>query len=82
MLFIAPTGWPSLLDLNCWRKVTNRHRTFAFMAKPCGIFDDRRIVELRAGELFYIPPVPHDSWAIGNERDVSLHLIGAEKYAK
>src|SRR4029434_5984549 len=23
-------------------------------------FDDGRVVELRAGELFYIPPVPHD----------------------
>jgi quercetin dioxygenase-like cupin family protein len=24
-------------------------------------FDDGRVFELRAGELFYIPPVPHDS---------------------
>ena len=45
-------------------------------------FDDGRIVELRAGELFYIPPVPHDSWVIGDEPYVSIHLLGAEKYAK
>ena len=45
-------------------------------------FDDDRIVELRAGELFYIPPVPHDSWVIGDESYVSIHFLGAEKYAK
>jgi hypothetical protein len=45
-------------------------------------FDDGRIVELRAGELFYIPPVPHDSWVIGDESYVSIHFLGAEKYAK
>ncbi len=45
-------------------------------------FDDGRIVELLAGELFYIPPIPHDSWVIGNQPYVSLHFLGAEKYAK
>ncbi len=41
-------------------------------------FDDGRVVELRAGELFYIPPVPHDSWVIGDQPYVSLHFLGAE----
>jgi quercetin dioxygenase-like cupin family protein len=45
-------------------------------------FDDGRIIELRAGELFYIPPIPHDSWVIGDQPYVSLHFLGAEKYAK
>jgi quercetin dioxygenase-like cupin family protein len=45
-------------------------------------FDDGRVIELRAGELFYIPPVPHDSWVIGNEPYVSLHFLGAEHYAR
>jgi len=45
-------------------------------------FDDGRVVELRAGELFYIPPVPHDSWVIGDEPYVSLHFLGADHYAK
>jgi len=44
-------------------------------------FADGRIVELRAGEAFYIPPVPHDSWVVGDEPYVSLHLVGAEHYA-
>jgi len=38
--------------------------------------------ELKAGELFFIPPVPHDSWVVGNEPYVSLHFSGAEKYAR
>jgi quercetin dioxygenase-like cupin family protein len=44
--------------------------------------EDGRIVELRAGELFYIPPVPHDSWVVGSEPYVSLHFLGADHYAK
>jgi quercetin dioxygenase-like cupin family protein len=44
-------------------------------------FDDGRVVELRAGELFYIPPVPHDSWVVGDEPYVSLHFLGADRYA-
>jgi quercetin dioxygenase-like cupin family protein len=43
-------------------------------------FDDERVIELHAGDLFYIPPVPHDSWVIGDQRYVSLHFLGAEKY--
>jgi quercetin dioxygenase-like cupin family protein len=44
--------------------------------------DDGRVFELRAGELFYIPPIPHDSWVVGNEPYVSLHFLGAEHYAR
>ena len=44
-------------------------------------FDDGRIVELRAGDLFYVPPVPHDSWVVGDVPYVSLHVLGAEHYA-
>lgn len=45
--------------------------------------EDGTIHELRAGMLFYIPPGPpgHDSWVVGNEPYVSLHFMGAEKYA-
>jgi quercetin dioxygenase-like cupin family protein len=45
-------------------------------------FADGRVTELRAGELFYIPPEPHDSWVLGSEPYVSLHFMGAEKYAR
>jgi len=45
-------------------------------------FDDGTVIELRAGQLFYIPPVPHDSWVLGEEPYVSLHFAGADHYAK
>jgi hypothetical protein len=45
-------------------------------------FADGRVVPLRAGELFYIPPDPHDSRVVGAAPYVSLHFIGADKYAK
>ena len=37
---------------------------------------------LRPGDLFYVPPKPHDSWVLGNDIYVSLHFIGADKYIK
>jgi uncharacterized RmlC-like cupin family protein len=40
------------------------------------------VIEMHPGELFYIPPVPHDSWVVGNETYVSLHFLGADHYAK
>jgi hypothetical protein len=45
-------------------------------------FDDGRVTELRAGDLFHIPPIPHDSWVLGNQPYVSLHFLGADKYAR
>jgi mannose-6-phosphate isomerase-like protein (cupin superfamily) len=42
--------------------------------------DDGRIIEMRAGDIFYIAP-GHDSWVVGNEPYVSLHLMGANAYA-
>src|SRR5690606_16563580 len=44
-------------------------------------FENDEVIELRPGTLFYIPPTPHDSWVIGSEPYVSLHFMGAEKYA-
>jgi len=45
-------------------------------------FDDGTVFELRAGELFYIPPIPHDSWVVGEQPYVSLHFLGADRYAR
>jgi quercetin dioxygenase-like cupin family protein len=45
-------------------------------------FDDGRVVEMHPGELFYVPPVPHDSWVVGEQQYVSLHFLGADHYAK
>ena len=42
--------------------------------------DDGRVIEMREGDLFYIPP-GHDSSVVGDEQYVSLHLLGAGDYA-
>ena len=45
-------------------------------------FSDGRVTEMKAGDLFHAPSEPHDSWVVGDEPYVSLHFLGAEKYAK
>jgi len=35
---------------------------------------------MTAGEFFYVPP-GHDSWVVGDEPYVSLHIMGSEDYA-
>jgi hypothetical protein len=42
--------------------------------------DDGSVHEMRAGDLFHIPP-GHDSWVVGDEPYVSLHFLGADDYA-
>jgi len=39
-------------------------------------------IELTPGSLFYIPPIAHDSWVIGDEPYVSIHFLGADHYTK
>lgn len=43
---------------------------------------DGTVTEMKAGDLFYVPADPHDSWVVGDESYVSLHFLGAGKYAK
>lgn len=45
-------------------------------------FADGAVIELRAGDAFHVPPEPHDSWVVGDEPYVSLHLAGASAYAR
>jgi quercetin dioxygenase-like cupin family protein len=42
--------------------------------------DNGRVIEMKAGDVFYIAP-GHDSWVVGNEPYVSLHMMGAGDYA-
>ena len=39
-------------------------------------------IELTPGSMFYIPPVAHDSWVIGDKPYVSLHFMGAQHYTR
>jgi quercetin dioxygenase-like cupin family protein len=43
--------------------------------------EDGSVREMKAGDIFYVAP-GHDSWVIGDEPYISIHLMGAEKYAK
>jgi hypothetical protein len=62
-------------------RCTVEHVGLVLAGTATAAFDDGRVVELRPGMLFYIPPVPHDSWVMGDEPYVSLHFLGAEDYA-
>jgi quercetin dioxygenase-like cupin family protein len=42
--------------------------------------DNGREVVMRVGDFFYVPP-GHDSWVVGDEPYVSLHILGSEDYA-
>jgi quercetin dioxygenase-like cupin family protein len=42
--------------------------------------DDGRVYIMKSGDLFYIGP-GHDSWVVGDKPYVSLHFLGADKYA-
>jgi quercetin dioxygenase-like cupin family protein len=63
-------------------RCTVEHVGLVLSGTATAAFDDGRVIELHAGQLFHIPAVPHDSWVIGNEPYVSLHFLGADAYAK
>jgi len=58
------------------------HVGFVLSGTATAAFEDGHIVELREGELFHIPALPHDSWVVGNKPYVSLHFLGADHYAR
>ena len=62
-------------------RCTVEHVGLVLAGTATAAFADGRVIELRAGEL-YIPPQPHDSWVVGDEPYVSLHFLGAERYAR
>lgn len=43
---------------------------------------DGNVIELQAGDLFHIPPEPHDSWVVGSEPHVSIHFLGADSHTR
>ena len=45
-------------------------------------FRDGQVIEMKSGDLFYVSAEPHDSWVVGDESYVSLHFLGATKYAR
>jgi quercetin dioxygenase-like cupin family protein len=57
------------------------HVGFVVSGRACVRMDDGEEIEMRPGDIFSIPP-GHDSWVVGDEPYVSLHLIGADDYAR
>lgn len=45
------------------------------------VMNDGTEIELRPGDVFFIGP-GHDSWVVGDEPYVSLHVLGADEYAR
>jgi hypothetical protein len=64
------------------RRCAVEHLGVVLSGHATAAFDDGRVFDLTAGTVFYIPPEPHDSWVVGDELYVSLHLLGAAHYAQ
>ena len=62
-------------------RCTVEHLGVVLQGHATAAFADGRVYDLTAGTVFYIPPEPHDSWVVGDEPYVSLHLMGAAQYA-
>jgi hypothetical protein len=58
------------------------HVGFVVSGRAIAAMQDGTEIELTPGSLFYIPPVAHDSWVVGDEPYVSLHFLGAETYSR
>jgi len=56
------------------------HVGMVVSGRATAAMDDGRVIEMKAGDVFYVAP-GHDSWVVGDEPYVSLHFLGAEKYA-
>jgi mannose-6-phosphate isomerase-like protein (cupin superfamily) len=56
------------------------HVGLVVSGRAVALMDDGTEVVMEPGDLFAIPP-GHDSWVVGDEPYVSLHLLGAEDYA-
>jgi quercetin dioxygenase-like cupin family protein len=56
------------------------HVGLVLAGRATAAMDDGRVVEMKAGDLFYIAP-GHDSWVVGDEPYVSIHVLGAGDYA-
>ena len=56
------------------------HVGMVLAGRAVAAMTDGTIYEMKAGDLFYIPP-GHDSWVVGDEPYVSIHLMGAGDYA-
>lgn len=76
-------GWKWSADVGAAMRAASCHvEHVGMVVSGCATaaMDDGTIVEMKAGDVFYVPP-GHDSWVVGDEPYVSLHFLGADEYA-
>ena len=71
---VAPVAGAPLCDVE--------HVGMVVAGRAVAAMSDGTVIEMSPGDLFHIPPLPHDSWVIGDEPYVSLHFLGADHYTK
>jgi len=71
---VGPIAGTSLCEIE--------HVGIVISGRAMAAMRDGSKVEMTPGSLFYIPPVAHDSWVVGDEHYVSLHFLGADHYTK
>ena len=77
-------GWKWSVDVGAAlgeRFCDVEHVGMVVSGRATAAMDGGEVVEMRAGDIFYIPPHRHDSWVVGDEPYVSLHFLGASDYA-
>ncbi len=77
-------GWKWSVDVGAAlgeRFCDVEHVGMVVSGRATAAMDGGEVVEMRAGDIFYIPPHSHDSWVVGDEPYVSLHFLGASDYA-
>jgi quercetin dioxygenase-like cupin family protein len=59
------------------------HVGLVVSGRATAAMDDGTVTEMKAGDLFFVPPGPpgHDSWVVGDKPYVSLHFLGASDYS-
>jgi hypothetical protein len=76
-------GWKWSVDIGTAAGLsycTTEHVGTVVAGRAVAAMEDGRVVEMTAGDVFHIAP-GHDSWVVGDEPYVSLHLMGAAEYA-
>jgi quercetin dioxygenase-like cupin family protein len=56
------------------------HVGLVLSGQAMAAMDDGTERVMKPGDFFYVPP-GHDSWVVGDEPYVSLHIMGSEDYA-
>jgi hypothetical protein len=74
--------WSTHIGKAAGSRCSVEHVGMVFSGKAVVSFENGELLELTPGTLFYIPPIPHDSWVIGDQIYVSIHFVGSDHYAK